>query len=93
VYGTARVLECGELLPAQARRRGEQFLYSVQRQDGSFGTVEETALAVAALGDERGARWLETRGDFEPSPIGLYFAKLWYSEKLYPLIFAVSALK
>ena len=93
VYGTARVLECGELLPAQARRRGEQFLYSVQRQDGSFGTVEETALAVAALGDERGARWLEARGDLEPSPIGLYFAKLWYSEKLYPLIFAVSALK
>ena len=28
----------------------------------------------------------------EPSPIGLYFAKLWYYEKLYPLIFTVSAL-
>ena len=28
----------------------------------------------------------------EPSPIGFYFAKLWYFEKLYPLIFAVAAL-
>jgi len=27
-----------------------------------------------------------------PAPIGLYFARLWYFEKLYPLIFAVSAL-
>lgn len=27
------------------------------------------------------------------SPIGLYFAKLWYFEELYPLIFAVSALQ
>ena len=93
VYGTARVLQCGDLLPAEARRRGEQFLYSVQKANGSFGTIEDTALAVAALGDERGARWLEERADFEASPIGLYFAKLWYSEKLYPLIFAVSALK
>lgn len=27
-----------------------------------------------------------------PTPIGLYFASLWYHEKLYPWIFAVSAL-
>jgi squalene-hopene/tetraprenyl-beta-curcumene cyclase len=27
-----------------------------------------------------------------PSPIGLYFAKLWYYEKLYPLIFTVASL-
>jgi squalene-hopene/tetraprenyl-beta-curcumene cyclase len=27
-----------------------------------------------------------------PSPIGFYFAKLWYFEKLYPVIFTVSAL-
>ena len=93
VYGTARVLECGDLLPATARRRGEQFLYSMQQEDGSFGTIEETALATSALGDERGARWLEARADFEPSPIGLYFAKLWYSERLYPLIFTVAALR
>lgn len=28
----------------------------------------------------------------EPAPIGLYFAKLWYSEALYPRIFALAAL-
>lgn len=30
---------------------------------------------------------------FEPSPIGLYFAKLWYAERLYPLVFSVAALE
>jgi len=68
--------------------------------------LEETALAVAALaawsqtpptrmaffrGTEyliRGARPLEDR----PAPIGLYFAHLWYSEELYPLIWALDAL-
>ena len=29
---------------------------------------------------------------FKPTPIGFYFAKLWYFEKLYPIIFTVSAL-
>jgi squalene-hopene/tetraprenyl-beta-curcumene cyclase len=29
----------------------------------------------------------------EPSPIGLYFAKLWYYEKLYPWIFTAAALQ
>jgi squalene-hopene/tetraprenyl-beta-curcumene cyclase len=28
----------------------------------------------------------------EPAPIGLYFAKLWYYEKVYPLAFTVAAL-
>jgi squalene-hopene/tetraprenyl-beta-curcumene cyclase len=28
----------------------------------------------------------------EPTPIGFYFAKLWYFEKLYPIIFTVAAL-
>ncbi len=44
----------------------------------------------------RGAHWLITsthRGQSTPaSPIGLYFARLWYFEELYPLIFALSAL-
>jgi squalene-hopene/tetraprenyl-beta-curcumene cyclase len=35
---------------------------------------------------------VETDHCREPSPIGFYFAKLWYYEKLYPLIFTVSAL-
>ena len=67
-------------------------------------TVEETALAMEALaGDpsaanhlERGTQWLirtlETAHPIEPAPIGLYFARLWYAERLYPLVFAASAL-
>jgi hypothetical protein len=32
-------------------------------------------------------------GDWrEPAPIGFYFAKLWYYERLYPMIFTVGAL-
>ena len=45
----------------------------------------------------RGLFWLIPRvedGRFrEPSPIGFYFAKLWYFEALYPLIFTVAALR
>lgn len=67
-------------------------------------TIEETALAVEALAAAggspdavaRGARWLAEQTEegrrFEPSPIGLYFARLWYSEALYPVIFTVAAL-
>jgi squalene-hopene/tetraprenyl-beta-curcumene cyclase len=44
----------------------------------------------------RGVEWLLARVESdtwtEPSPIGFYFAKLWYCEKLYPLIFTVGAL-
>jgi len=93
VYGTAQVLRCEDLLPEDARQRATQFLYSIQKPNGSFGTIEDTALAVTALNDERGKSWLKEHSEFKPSPIGLYFAKLWYSEKLYPLIFAASALK
>ena len=53
-----------------------------------------TAAERAAI--QHGAAWLveHTAGGtrFDPSPIGFYFAKLWYYEKLYPIIFTVSAL-
>jgi squalene-hopene/tetraprenyl-beta-curcumene cyclase len=65
-------------------------------------SVEETALAVEVLIDakpqaaERGLAWLveriEAGGLHDPTPIGFYFAKLWYYEKLYPIIFSVAAL-
>ena len=66
-------------------------------------SVEETALAVEVLLDlaygdavQRGVAWLvdavESGRFRDPSPIGFYFAKLWYFEKLYPLIFTVAAL-
>jgi squalene-hopene/tetraprenyl-beta-curcumene cyclase len=66
-------------------------------------SVEETALAVEVLLDakpqaavKRGLTWLiervEAGGLYDPTPIGFYFAKLWYYEKLYPIVFSVAAL-
>jgi squalene-hopene/tetraprenyl-beta-curcumene cyclase len=68
-------------------------------------SIEETALALDVLVDagpdtqlavNKGLAWLveqvERGGLNSPNPIGFYFAKLWYFEKLYPLIFTVSAL-
>ena len=67
-------------------------------------SIEETSLALNALArvDEaqdsvrRGVVWLMRQWDnpnaAEASPIGLYFAQLWYFERLYPLVFAVDAL-
>jgi squalene-hopene/tetraprenyl-beta-curcumene cyclase len=68
-------------------------------------SVEETALAVEILLEgpanaepavNRGLAWLveevEKGALCKPTPIGFYFAKLWYSEKLYPMIFTVAAL-
>lgn len=77
-----------------------------RRGKGRVSSVEETALAVEALlaaPDDRfqpavtkGLAWLidavESDAHLESSPIGFYFAKLWYHEKLYPLTFTVSAL-
>lgn len=74
---------------------------------GVPSSVEETALAIDALIDcgevaganealARGIRWLVERvedgGFLNASPIGFYFANLWYFERLYPLIFTVGAL-
>ena len=71
---------------------------------GLTGQVEETALVLdvlVGLGVEpkrvrSGTAWL-VRAVLEgrhmiPSPIGFYFARLWYSERLYPIIFCVAAL-
>jgi squalene-hopene/tetraprenyl-beta-curcumene cyclase len=69
---------------------------------GVAGSIEETAIAVEILIDLdddaawRGVAWLveavEAGGLKTPSPIGFYFAKLWYYERLYPIIFAIAAL-
>ena len=44
----------------------------------------------------RGAAWLTDRIEAgtwrRPAPIGFYFAKLWYFEELYPVVFTVAAL-
>jgi squalene-hopene/tetraprenyl-beta-curcumene cyclase len=70
-------------------------------------SVEETALAVEALlaaadiqnvltAAKKGLSWLVERVESgqhrQPAPIGFYFAKLWYYERLYPLTFTVAAL-
>lgn len=76
---------------------------------GAPSTTEETALVLDALlasperttGTEaaldRGVMWLVERvmdGSWRvPSPIGFYFAKLWYYEQLYPVIWTVAALR
>ena len=70
---------------------------------GGSASVEETALAVEALAGtahvaatDRGAAWLIARIESdawrEPTPIGFYFAKLWYFERLYPQVWTVGAL-
>jgi squalene-hopene/tetraprenyl-beta-curcumene cyclase len=72
---------------------------------GVPSSVEESALAVEVLmsaGQQaesavnKGLAWLvervEADGLESATPIGFYFAKLWYYEKLYPVIFAVAAL-
>jgi squalene-hopene/tetraprenyl-beta-curcumene cyclase len=44
----------------------------------------------------RGAAWLiqrtEEGREFQPSPIGFYFAALWYYERFYPIIFTAASL-
>ena len=66
-------------------------------------SVEETALGLEALAGtlevnatDMGVCWLLDRIESgawrEPAPIGFYFAKLWYHERLYPLIWTVGAL-
>lgn len=63
-------------------------------QPGSPVSPDETPMRSAV---ERGARWLVEKvetGEWRmPSPIGFYFARLWYFERLYPLIFTVAALR
>ena len=88
---------------------GLHYLIASQNVDGSWGNgVEETAVVVEALSAfadrvevaeayHRGLNWLveavESDRFLETSPIGLYFAKLWYYEDLYPIIFTASALR
>ncbi len=59
------------------------------------GSIEETALAISAFSKKdfakeitKGIDWLEDQSHDEKlksAPIGLYFASLWYDEKMYPV--------
>lgn len=75
----------------------------------SFCSIEETSLAIEALlplvesnqlharAVKNGLKWLvdsvEQGRLRQPSPIGFYFARLWYYERLYPLVYGASALR
>lgn len=69
---------------------------------GTPSSIEETGLAVASLSPvdrlraSRGIHWLHenTSGgtEFPASPIGFYFAKLWYYERIYPIVWTMEAL-
>ena len=69
-------------------------------------SLEETAVTLKALAPcsavdaavmERGVEWLlaatKDGTSFNVAPIGLYFARLWYHEQLYPVIWVLGALK
>jgi squalene-hopene/tetraprenyl-beta-curcumene cyclase len=73
---------------------------------GIPSSIEETAVALTALArtpksssgvTADGLDWLLSALAQDPppppSPIGLYFASLWYSERLYPGVFAAAALR
>ncbi|OYW74509.1 MAG: hypothetical protein B7Z37_17350, partial [Verrucomicrobia bacterium 12-59-8] len=72
----------------------------------SPASIEETAVALQALSRERhparekvlsGVQWLlaatENGTHFPTAPIGLYFARLWYHEQLYPVVWTLGALR
>jgi squalene-hopene/tetraprenyl-beta-curcumene cyclase len=73
---------------------------------GTPSSIEETGAALHALAGVprsdasdavvRGSHWLisaTAEGKSTPAtPIGLYFARLWYYEELYPLVFALRGL-
>jgi len=87
----------------------QHFLISQQNSDGSWGgrkgitgSTEETSLAICALAKSnrnactKGFEWLTIeykKNNLRPSPIGLYFAALWYDEKMYPLVYNIEALR
>lgn len=75
----------------------EETALAVEALADSLNAVSDADLrSTAAEAIQRGANWLVTRVESDewtqPSPIGFYFAKLWYYEKLYPMIFTVGAL-
>jgi squalene-hopene/tetraprenyl-beta-curcumene cyclase len=102
LIGLNEIEEAGYPMNEKTRTRAVDFLKRMRLPSGGWGgdsnsreSLEETALAVEALSDPVGAgrliELIESRQN-QPAPIGLYFARLWYFEKLYPLIFATSAL-
>ncbi len=57
------------------------------------GVGEADLRRAAGLGAQWLARATEGGTRFPPAPIGFYFAKLWYFERLYPVTFAATGLE
>jgi len=80
----------------------KQIINNNQEKESS---IEESSLAIKALSfshDKKDTiaynngilflKQIKKKGLISPTPIGLYFASLWYYEKLYPIIFMIDAL-
>ena len=105
-YGTAMVLLALPHFPemSDSARRAENWLRENRNSDGGWGageatpsSIEETALTLSALGiDQAGKDFLDAKTSygthFPAAPIGFYFAKLWYFERIYPIVWTVNAL-
>ena len=101
-------LVCDEERARVCAERGMSFLLAAQNPDGGWGgargapsSVEETGVALSALRHtaapasalDAATDWLILNAtERDAAPIGLYFARLWYYEELYPLVFAIDGL-
>ncbi|MBI4472219.1 MAG: squalene--hopene cyclase, partial [Acidobacteria bacterium] len=104
--GLSSSLVCESPTAKRSFAIGMQWMLKAQNADGGWGgarsapsSIEETGIALQVVrGDAatRGAQWLIAATDegrrTPASPIGLYFARLWYDEELYPMIFALKGL-
>lgn len=66
-------------------------LAAISLADKAIAGDDEIGSAVAR-GTRKLMDYVQADAIGEPSPIGLYFARLWYFEKLYPLIFTTGAI-
>ena len=86
--------------PASGKSSVEETALTVEALAGLLesqrGKVNEEGSDELESALTKGVSWLMGRVEdgswLQPSPIGFYFAKLWYFERLYPLIFTVGAL-
>jgi squalene-hopene/tetraprenyl-beta-curcumene cyclase len=86
--------------PAEPQSKGSagaspSLSHTISRNRNAASGVDSFAVPVKDAVN-KGLAWLVQKIEFgahrEPTPIGFYFARLWYFERLYPIIFSVAAL-